>query len=66
MPRDVSLAVSIKDNFTAPLSKASQSLQKLRQDAEKMGDKIDALNKKKAALTVDATKAKKELKAAEG
>ena len=47
MPRDVSLAVSIKDNFSAPLSKASKSLEKLQQEAEKMGDKIDALNKRR-------------------
>lgn len=65
MPRDVSLAVSIKDNFSAPLSKASKSLEKLQQEAEKMGDKIDALNKRKASISVDATRAKKELKAAE-
>lgn len=30
-----------------------------------MGDKIDALNKRKASISVDATRAKKELKAAE-
>lgn len=64
MPRDVSLAISIKDNFSTPLSKASQSLSKLQQDAEKMGDKIDELNRKKAVLTVDVTSAKKELQEA--
>ena len=65
MPRDVSLAVSIKDNFSTPLSKASGALSKLRQDAETMGAKIDALNRKKATVSVETTRARQELKAAE-
>ncbi len=57
--------VSIKDKFSAPLSKASKSLEKLQRDAENMGGKIDELNKRKAVISVDAARAKKELKAAE-
>lgn len=65
MPRNVSLAVSVKDNATAVLSKVSGSLSKLQQDADKTGAKVDQLNKRKATISVDAAKAKRELKEAE-
>lgn len=64
MSRDISLTVSIKDGFSAPLSKASGALSKLRQEAEQMGAKIDALNRKKVTVSVETTRVRQELKAA--
>ena len=64
MPRDVSIMVSVKDGFSTPLSKAGEALQKVQRQAENLGGKVDELNKKKAVLTVDAARARQELREA--
>ena len=64
MARDNTLVYSIKDNGSASLIKITENMQKNRKEIQNLSGKIDELNKKKATLTVDATKAKKELQAA--
>ena len=64
MARDNTLVYSIKDNGSASLIKITENVQKNRKEIQNLSGKIDELNKKKATLTVDATKAKKELQAA--
>lgn len=65
MGRDVSIAVSVKDNASAPLLKAGKSMEELAKKADAAAGKIDELNKRKASIHVDMVKAKQELKAAE-
>lgn len=62
MARDNSLVYSIKDNGSASLIKITENMQKNRKEIQNLSGKIDELNKKKATLTVDAAKAKRELK----
>lgn len=62
MARDNSLIYSIKDNGSASLIKITENMQKNRKEIQNLSGKIDELNKKKATLTVDAAKAKNELK----
>ena len=65
MGRDVSIAVSVKDNASAPLLKAGKSMEELAKKADAAAGKIDELNRRKASIHVDMVKAKQELKAAE-
>lgn len=65
MARDNTLAFSIKDYASQSLIKITENMQKNRKEIQNLSGKIDELNKKKATITVDATKAKEELKAAQ-
>ena len=65
MARDNSLVYSIKDYASQSLIKISENMQKNRKEIQNLSGKIDELNKKKATVTVDAAKAKQELKAAQ-
>lgn len=65
MGRDVSIAVSVKDNASAPLRQAGKSMEELAKKADAAAGKIDELNKRKASIHVDTVRAKQELKAAE-
>ena len=50
MAREISIAVRVKDNFSDPLSKASQSFSKLQQDAEKLEKTLGTLSGKQALI----------------
>lgn len=50
MAREISIAVRVKDNFSDPLSKASQSFSKLQQDAEKLEKTLGTLSRKQALI----------------
>ena len=53
MGRDVSIAVSVKDNASAPLLKAGKSMEELAKKADAAAGKIDELNRRKASIHVD-------------
>jgi len=63
--KDVSIAISARDNFSDAITKMKNSNQAFRKDLEGLNEKLDALNKNKVTLKVEADKAKTELKALE-
>lgn len=65
MARDVSIAISVKDNFTQAITTMKNANQAFNKDIEGLTNKLDALNKNKITLKVDTDKARKSLKEAE-
>lgn len=65
MARDISIAISAKDNFTDSLKKMQGMQTTFRKDLGQLNDELNKMNKNKVELKVDMTKAKNELKDAE-
>lgn len=65
MARDISIAISAKDNFTDSLKKMQSMQTTFRKDLGQLNDELNRMNKNKVELKVDLTKAKNELKEAE-
>ena len=65
MARDISIAISAKDNFTQAITTMRNSNQAFRKDLTGLSEKLNELNKTKITLKVEADKAKKVLKEAE-
>ena len=64
MGRDISISISAKDNFTAAVTKMKTATAQFKAEGIELGEQLDKLNKTKATLTVDLTKAQAELKSA--
>lgn len=64
MALDTSIAVSIKDNFSSGIVKMKKNLTDFEKQIADTGTKIDQLNRRKASVSVDVQKAKKELQEA--
>lgn len=64
MGRDISISISAKDNFTATITKMKTATAQFKAEGVELGEQLEALNKQKATLQVDATKAQAELKSA--
>ena len=64
MGRDISISISAKDNFTATITKMKTAAAQFKAEGVELGEQLEALNKQKATLQVDATKAQAELKSA--
>ena len=62
--RDISISISAKDNFTATITKMKTATAQFKAEGVELGEQLEALNKQKATLQVDATKAQAELKSA--
>ncbi|MFU0833875.1 MAG: TMP-3 domain-containing protein [Oscillospiraceae bacterium] len=65
MARDVSIAISAKDNFSDAITKMRTANLSFNKDLVSTMQKLDALNKTKYQLKVDTAKAREALKAAE-
>lgn len=65
MARDISIAISAKDNFSQAITTMRNANQAFNKDLTGLQAKLDALNKTKVSLKVEVDKAKKELKEAE-
>ncbi len=65
MGRDISIAISAKDNFTQAITTMRNANSSFNKDLTGLSDKLDALNKNKISLKVDTDKAKVQLKEAE-
>jgi tape measure domain-containing protein len=65
MARDVSIAITARDNFSQAITTMRNANQSFNKDLTGLQTKLDALNRTKATLKVDADKAKKELKEVE-
>lgn len=64
MGRDISISISAKDNFTAAVTKMKTATAEFKAEGVELGEQLDKLNKTKATLTVDLTKAQAELRSA--
>lgn len=65
MARDISIAISVKDNFTQAITTMRNANQAFNKDLEGLSSKLNALNKTKVTLQIDADRAKRELKEAQ-
>lgn len=65
MARDISIAISAKDNFTQAVTTMRNANQSFNKDLEGLSNKLNALSKTKTTLQIDADKAKRELKEAQ-
>ena len=65
MARDISIAISAKDNFSSAITTMRNANQSFNKDMSGLQTKLDALNRTKLTLKVDFNKAKSELKEAE-
>jgi tape measure domain-containing protein len=65
MGRDVSIAISAKDNFTQTITTMRNANQSFNKDLTGLQTKLNELNRTKTSLRVDTVKAKNELKEAE-
>lgn len=64
MGRDISICFAFKDQLTSGLLKSKKGLEEMKKKLEDTNGKIDELNKRKASLATDFTRAQNELKAA--
>lgn len=64
MGRDISICFAFKDQFTSGLLRSKKGLEEMKKKLEDTNGKIDELNKRKASLATDFTRAQNELKAA--
>lgn len=64
MGRDISISISAKDNFTAAVTKMKTATAEFKAEGVELGEQLDKLNKTKATLMVDLTKAQAELRSA--
>lgn len=65
MARDISIAISAKDNFSQAITTMRNANQSFNKDLTGLQSKLDALNKNKISLKVETDKAKTALKEAE-
>lgn len=65
MARDISIAISAKDNFSQAITTMRNANQSFNKDLTGLQTKLNELNKTKIALKVDTNKAKADLKEAE-
>lgn len=65
MARDVSIAISARDNFSQAITTMRNANQAFNKDITGLQSKLDELNKTKITLKVDTDKAKRDLKDAE-
>ena len=65
MAREISIAISAKDNFTDSIKKMQNMQTAFRKDLGQLNNELDRMNKNKVELKVDMAKAKNELKEAE-
>lgn len=65
MARDISIAISARDNFTQAVTTMRNANQAFNKDLTGLQKKLDELNKNKIVLKIEAEKAKRELKEAE-
>ncbi|MDD3173579.1 MAG: hypothetical protein PHF63_07965 [Herbinix sp.] len=65
MARDVSIAISAKDNFSQAIVTMRSANQSFNKDLTGLQSKLDQLNKTKTILKVETTKARSELKETE-
>jgi len=65
MARDISIAISARDNFTQAITTMRNANQSFNKDLTGLQSKLDALNKNKITLKVETDKAKTALKEAE-
>lgn len=65
MSREISIAISAKDNFTQAVTTMRNANQAFNKDLEGLSGKLNSLNKTKTTLQIDADKAKRELKEAQ-
>jgi tape measure domain-containing protein len=65
MARDISIAISARDNFTQAITTIRNANQAFNKDLTGLQNKLDALNKNKIVLKVETEKARMALKEAE-
>lgn len=65
MARDISIAVSVKDNFTQAVATMRGVTQSFNKDLEGLASKLDALSSTKVTLKADTDKARSALREAE-
>ena len=65
MARDISIAISAKDNFTQAITTMRNANQAFNKDLSGLQQRLDALNKTKVTLKIEMEKAKQALKEAE-
>lgn len=65
MARDISIAISAKDNFSDSIKKMQGMQTAFRKDLGKLNKELTTMNKNKVELKVDVSKAKNDLKEAE-
>lgn len=65
MARDVSIAISVRDNFTQAITTMKNANQSFNKDLTGLQNKLDVLNKNKITLKVDTDKARRELRETE-
>ena len=65
MATDVSIAISVRDNFSTAISTMQNANRAFNKDLTGLQDKLDTLNKNKITLKVDTDKARSALKEAE-
>jgi len=65
MARDISIAISAKDNFTQAITTMRNANSSFNKDLTGLSSKLDALNKNKITIKVDTDKARSALKEAE-
>lgn len=65
MARDVSIAISVRDNFSQAITTMKNANQSFNKDLTGLQKKLDALNKNKITLKVDTDKARRELRETE-
>lgn len=65
MARDISIAISAKDNFTQAITTMRNANQAFKKDLTGLQQKLDLLNKNKITLKLEVDKAKAALKEAE-
>ena len=64
MGRDISISISARDNFSAVITKMKTATAQFRAEGADLQEQLDALNKQKVDLQIDATKAQAELREA--
>ena len=65
MGRDISIAITVKDNYTQVISTMRNANQAFTKDLAELTSKLDAIGKKKYTLNVNVSKARDALKEAE-
>ena len=65
MARDISIAISARDNFTQAITTMRNANQHFNKDLEGLSTKLNALNSTKVTLKMDTDKARQALKEAE-
>ena len=63
MGRNVSIAISAKDNFSDAVNKMNNSGIRFNKNLEEMQAQLNAINKNRATLKLDVSEARKNLQA---